>query len=151
MKREGNILYFEPQERDRFFHAIRLIGAFKKCDSEKVTELVQHEQAHIDKSRGLGYRECINSFSIKPEKKRVRAYVEFIEDSIPFSDLAKITLAPDKPSFRDLGNGAKLLGYNLLGRINLFYRAVKCDPHNFDLYIHNCLSNQLNEGKSRGF
>ncbi len=96
MKRIGDTLYFEPNERDEFFRGIKLINTLNKLD---YTEDISHEEAHFNAIRRLGYEDKISWYEIERTGKKLSYGIAHVCQSI--EDRFEICLAPRYPSACD--------------------------------------------------
>jgi len=105
MERKRNTLYFEPDERNRFFRAIPLVGRLRKLSQKEMAKTIEHEKAHIRVIESLGYADRIGSYRIKLTEGIFRAYmtssVLLDKSGIPERDMIKILMAPRDPSRDD--------------------------------------------------
>lgn len=91
-------LVFEPEERDKFFRAIKWQATISGNRLEEVRERVAHERAHLDALIQVGHEVLIKRYIVT----RTGAAIEGDFHTIPQKEYAKIALAPKKPSFSDL-------------------------------------------------
>ena len=104
MKREGDILYFDPDEDRKFLRAIRLFPRLAKnkyCPKD-VQDTVEHEKAHIDMLRKLGIEEKIKGYSLHAGKTQYLSKVSC--ESLTEDESFRISLAPENPSPTDIRN-----------------------------------------------
>jgi len=140
MKREKNILYFEPHESNRFLRAIRLYETLKKTPKDEIISDVKHERDHIDKYYELGCGNKITGYRLKASKKDITFSV--YSKDLTNKESCETALAPKRPSSRDF--------FKAVRNHKTFKRILGEIPDN-ENFVENLKKEALNEMRSQEY